>query len=401
MTVHSSIAPSAVSAPGASTLKASTPGASTPGASTRGDVLPGRVGDRAGQTAAAAGLRVAVTGAGGFIGGRLATLLDAAPGMVPVVRLARRRLDGKPVPLDDEAKLRAVLAGCHALVHCAFDAYDDDANVRAATTIGRFCAGSGIRLVHLSTAAVYEPLPDGMLAETSPVPQPATGYQAVKLAVERTLLDLVASSGLDLVVLQPTIVYGPHGGAWTDGPVRELLTGDVVLPDAGEGLCNAVFVDDLCAAAIAACTAPLAAGERLLISGAGPVPWRRFFTAYADMLGLDAVRLAPAERSSPAGPDVSSAAPGSAGGLQQRVRRLVLGRLGARRRARLMLLVRRIRTRLRGRGTWHADGAKRALYEARCTVSIDKAERLLGYRPQFDFAAGMAATTRYVRTRYR
>ena len=328
-------------------------------------------------------MRVAVTGAGGFIGRRLADML--AQSGAEVLRITRQR-----PPLDDAPRLTAALSGYTALVHCAFDAYDDAANLRIAQTLGEVCAGSGIRLVHVSTAAVYEPLPDGLLTEAASTSAPGTAYKASKLAIERCLLDLVAARGLDLVVLQPTIVYGPAGGAWTDSPVRELLTGEVWLPDAGRGLCNAVHVDDVCRAAIAACAADVPSGERLLVSGPAPVTWQAFLGAYQLMLGTDSLRFEPAGRRF----DRAVDAPRPAAAL--RLKRWLLGRLGAHGRTRVNFLVQRLRVRLLGRRALHACGAKRALYEARCCASIEKAERLLGFRPQVDLASGMALTCDYV-----
>ncbi len=330
--------------------------------------------------------RIAVTGAGGFIGGRLAELLEQAGTSV-------RRITRRAGRLDEAQAVAAAIAGCQAVVHCAFDAYDEAANLRIADTIGRACAASSVRLVHVSSAAVYEPLPDGILTERSPDDVPGTPYTEIKRAIERRLLELVDSDRLDLVILQPTIVYGPHGGAWTDSPVRELLTANVMLPDAGNGLCNAVHVDDVCAAAIAACGAALSSGERILVSGPEAVAWRDFLGAYQAMLGVDSLRLEPAGRlSEPAGP---MARPRSRG-----LRRIVLGRIGSANRSRLNFLVQRLRQTLRGRKTLRSEGAKRALYEARCAVSISKAEALLGYRPRFDLAGGMDATRPYLQQTY-
>ncbi len=329
------------------------------------------------------GIKVAVTGAGGFIGGRLAQMLEQSG--ASVTRLTRRQRLAEP------GRAAEALSGCAALVHCAFDAYDEAANLRLAEALGSACATAGIRLVHLSTAAVYEPLPDGTLTETAPTDAPGTAYKTTKLAVEARLLSLVPA-GLSLVILQPTIVYGSAGGAWTDGPVRELLTGEVMLPDGGQGLCNAVHVDDLCRAAIVACTAVVPSGERLLVSGPAAVTWTQFLGAYQAMLGVDALRLEPAGRSAPAA--IAAAAPS---GIKQALRRMVLNRLGAAGRTRLNYAVQR----LRGRRVYRAEGAKRALYEARCTVSTAKATTLLGWRPLLDLAAGMAATRDYVQATYK
>jgi len=332
---------------------------------------------------------IAVTGAGGFIGGRLCDMLQEQ-GTDP------RRLTRRTCALDDPVRLAGAIAGCDALVHCAFDAYDDNANLAIAHAVAETCAGARVRLVHVSTAAVYEPLPDGILTEASPTDAPATAYTSVKRAIEKVLLDYVDSYGLDLVILQPTIVYGPHGGAWTDSPVRELLTGTVVLPDAGQGLCNAVYVDDVCRAAIAACSARLDSGERLLISGPAPVTWHAFLGAYQAMLGLrDALQCEPPGRIA-----AFADATASRSGWQQDLRRRMLVRLGAAGRARLNFVVQRLRRRLRGPAVFRPVGAKRALYQARCEVSTAKAQRLLGFAPLFSLAAGMAATEPYVRRAY-
>jgi len=348
------------------------------------------------------GLRVAVTGASGFIGGRLATLLASQPGMAEVRVLARRRIPGQAAAtlarLDDPAQVRAALQGCHAVVHCAFDNYDLPANLAIAQVLAEAAVLTGVRLVHLSSAVVHEPFPDGALDEGAPAVADGDAYKSTKIAIEQALLSCVRDRGLDLAILQPTIVYGPEGGAWTDSPVRELLTGEVVLPAQGEGLCNAVFVDDVCQAAIAALTADIASGERFLISGAAPVAWREFLGAYERMLGVHSLRLAdlPVPAVQPVIGGDHASRPSMAGALK----RLIATRLGAAGRSRLNLLVQRARRMVRGRRVYLPNSAKYALYAARCHVRIDKARRLLGYEPQFDLARGMEATEAYVRHAY-
>ena len=352
---------------------------------------------------AAGGLRVAVTGAGGFIGGRLAALLALQPDVAEVRVLARRRrrpghASATLARLDDPAQVQAALQGCHAVIHCAFDNYDLPANLAIANVLAEAAVLAGARLVHLSSAVVHEPFPDGALDESAPAAPDGNAYKDTKIAIEAALSAFAGDRGLDLVILRPTIVYGPEGGAWTDSPVRELLTGEVVLPVQGEGLCNAVFVDDVCQAAIAALTADVATGERFLISGTAPVAWREFLGAYERMLGVQSLRLAdlPAPAAEPASGVGSAPRPSLAGTLKS----LVATRLGAAGRSRLNLLLQHARRMVRGRRVYLPDGAKYALYAARCDVRIDKAQRLLGYEPQFDLARGMKATDAYIRRVY-
>lgn len=345
------------------------------------------------------GMRVAVTGAGGFIGGRLAALLAEQPSVAEIRLLARRRGPGRTVTprLNDPAQVQAALQGCHAVVHCAFDNYDLPANLAIAQGLAEAAVRAGARLVHLSSAVIHEPFPDGPLDEGAPATPDGDAYKDAKIAIEQALLSFVRERGLDLVILRPTIVYGPGGGAWTDSPVRELLTGEVMLPAQGEGLCNAVFVDDVCQAAVAALTADIASGECFLISGAAPVTWREFLGAYERMLGVHSLRLAdlPTPAAQPAS-GVPAARPGMAGAL----RNLLAARLGAAGRSRMNMLLQRVRRVVRGRRVYVPGSAKHALYAARCQVRIDKARRLLGYEPRFDLARGMEATEAYVRHAY-
>ncbi|MDT7953587.1 MAG: NAD-dependent epimerase/dehydratase family protein [Acetobacteraceae bacterium] len=358
-----------------------------------------------GTNAHPGGLRVAITGGGGFIGKRLAEMLAREPGVAETRVLVRRqtgRGNAVVARLDSPAELRGAFQGCSAVVHCAFDYYDMAANLGIAQVLADACLKAGARLVHLSTAAVYEPFPDGSLDESGEAEPAGLDYKDTKIAIERELLRRARTDGLGVVILQPTIVYGPSGGAWTDSPVRELLTGQVVLPDEGKGLCNAVFVDDVCRAAIAALAADVATGERFLISGPQPVEWREFLGAYEAMLGVRSLRsVSRTELPLPSLANTSGS--GQGGGrspVLRAVKRAVARRLGAGARSRLSIALKRTRTLVRGEAVHVPTGLKLALYAARCTVRIDKARWLLGYEPQFDLAHGMAATLPYVQQVY-
>jgi nucleoside-diphosphate-sugar epimerase len=356
-------------------------------------------------------MTIAITGANGFVGARATELLaslDSPPQLRPLSRRQARDQNHTVVDLADPASVATGLKGCDAVIHCAFDFLDMAANIRIAAVLAGECAAIGARLVHVSTAAVHEPFSDGDLDETRPPGPGGSDYKQVKLAIEDSLLRMVREQDLDLVIIQPTIVYGPLGRAWTDSPIRELLTGTVVLPDEGRGLCNAVFVDDVCQAVIAALTAPLASGERFLINGAAPVTWRDFYTAYQDILGVDALRLLPAEdrpiedHEVPAPPDAAPehrAAPPMRPATLSRgkqLKNLITRTIGSRAATRLHMSVSFLRSRVMG-GTVHApDDGKLA----RCHVRIEKARRLLAYEPRYDLEAGMRMTAPYIERTY-
>jgi nucleoside-diphosphate-sugar epimerase len=367
------------------------------------DILPARdlVSSSRGPAVAESGVRlppsIAVTGAGGFIGGRLVELLAVHRDVTDLKALSRRS-NGKrgvlKVRLDSEPELERALAGCGAIIHCAFDMYDMQSNLWIARAIARVCARNHIRMVQISSAAVYEPMPDGDIDEGQPL-RKTDEYRATKAGIEEELQRMSRLIGLDVVILQPTIVYGPGGRAWTDSPVRDLLMGSLVLPSNGNGLCNAVYVDDVCQAAVKALSARLSPGERFLISGATPVKWRDFFGAYDAMIGKRGLRLQP-DSDFPRSVCENRPAPSGGYKLALTLKAALFSRMGAKGRSRFNMIFRRIKALLRPNGTSHPTSAQIALYSSFSNIRIDKAKRLLGYAPVFDLPKGMASTRDYV-----
>ncbi|MFF3016147.1 NAD-dependent epimerase/dehydratase family protein [Streptomyces sp. NPDC057939] len=262
----------------------------------------------AGASPALTGRTVAVTGASGFIGGRLVErlVLGTEARVRPVVRgfgraarlsvLPQDRLEFRRGDLLDPDTLRTAFEGCDTVVHCAFGSSGDesdrwDASVRGTANVLAAARAAGVRrVVHLSTIDVYDPAVTGALTEDSPA-RPADAadreYEQQKLAAERLVLD-AHGDGLETVVLQPGVVHGPWGGQWTtvqleraEGDFTQLPTGG------GGGVCNAVYVDDLAEAVLLAVDTGAAAGERFLVGHPEELRWGTFFDAVRTLRGLD------------------------------------------------------------------------------------------------------------------
>jgi nucleoside-diphosphate-sugar epimerase len=346
---------------------------------------------------------VAVTGAGGFVGARLVELLRRDPHVAGVRPLARRRRAGATrLRLDRAGEVAQALRGCQAVVHCAFDFEDASINLDIAATLASACAAGGIRLVQLSTWSVYRTIGGGELDETCPSDHGGGTYQETKLSIEELLLRSVQELGLDVVILQPTLIYGPAGGAWTDAPVRELLNHRVLLPDGGMGLCNAVYVDDVCQAVVRALTAAIPSGEKFLISGPAPVPWKDFLGSYERILGLRSLEFLPPDRPPQEKNDAAHASGVTRGqrALLRAAKSWAVRRIGVQSWGAVSTRLRSMPRLVRGRTRLLPSGAKLALYRSTCQVSSAKARRLLDYRPAYGLSEGMDATATYLRQNY-
>jgi nucleoside-diphosphate-sugar epimerase len=361
-----------------------------------------------------AGAQVLVTGGSGFLGGRLVERLVLECGSKPRVllrdqaglgsldRIGLDRIVLVKGELGDAQSLSDAVAGCSVVFHCAMDRGDRQSNIDGIDSLMTACMKYHARLIHVSTLAVYEPLQDGDLDESMPPPRSGSHYSEVKLQLENQVMEAVRTQSLDACIVVPALVYGPYGNTWTLSPAKQLASGTVVLPERGEGLCNAVYVDDVCQAMIRAAVVPAARGRRYLISGSVPPTWGAFFKGIADAIGRPGPRLASTDEI-----PRSSLLRAAMLLLRDPKRLLRVGpiaklagwtrtRISAPRRARLERLYNFYQRRLPP-PTHMPNAQQLALYRVRCRVRIDRATAELGYRPAYDFARGMQATAEWLR----
>lgn len=240
--------------------------------------------------------RILVTGATGFIGSRLCELLTLEY-RLPYRALVRdfsravriARLDAELVAGDlaDPASLARALEGCDAVVNLA---HGDDRGARRQTrNLVEACTRASVRrLVHISSMAVHGPAPASpVLTEaTAPIRRWREAYSDAKAAGEAVVAEAGRRGALETVVLRPTIVYGPYSFFVTP-IVNDARAGYISLIDGGSGVCNAVYVDDVCEAILAALDRDDAVGEAFLLNGDCRITWRDFITTFAAMVDGD------------------------------------------------------------------------------------------------------------------
>jgi len=247
------------------------------------------------------GAKILVLGGSGVIGSRLVEVLAGQIGvevdvvvrtLSKAVRMARYPVRLIPGEVQDSELLSRAMEGCDIVMDLTYPAAGafrercTEARQMAGTIAETALKQHVRRVVHLSTISVYGSLGEGVLDETAPRRAGrGDAYGASKLAGEAEMVRYARDNDAPVVILQPTVVYGPFAG-WTLGPISQLRRGRVVLPNGGDGLCNAVYLDDVVQAILRAAVTPGVEGETFLVSGDSAVSWKDFFAGYEAMLGL-------------------------------------------------------------------------------------------------------------------
>lgn len=194
---------------------------------------------------------LAITGATGFVGGRLlASALAAGHEVRALTRGPRAAAEGMTWiegTLDQPEALAALADGADALVHVAglINAPDREAfdavNVAGTAHVIDAARHAGIRrFIHISSLAAREP---GL-----------SDYGGSKARSEQ----VVAASGLDWTILRPPAVYGP-GDRETFELFKMARRGLVALPPRGRF--SVIHVDDLAGLILRLIDAPESHGE--------------------------------------------------------------------------------------------------------------------------------------------
>ncbi len=251
-----------------------------------------------------------ITGATGFIGGRLAERLATEEG-VHVRGLARTPAKGRwladlgveivPGDITDPASLQAAVAGCELVFHAAAWVSEggNQADVWVVNVTGTqnmvdaASVGGVERFVHLSSCSVYGSLQQHNIDETTPTRMRDNLYGDSKVAAEEVVFKAYREQGLPVVSARASQVYGPRSHQFTIRPVEVIKAGKMVLIDGGRHLCKPVYIDNLIDGLILCTKVEAAIGEAINLTDGEPIPWRDFFGAYGRMLNIESFPSVP------------------------------------------------------------------------------------------------------------
>lgn len=227
-------------------------------------------------------MRIAITGADGFVGRHTVGAVRAAGHEVlPLVRHLRTGSDAAAQAVGDigpDTDWAPVLEGCHAVIHLAAAVHDSEpedadraiciqrVNVDAAARLAREAACCGMRRVVLVSSIK-------VMGETSSRPfvesdssRPVGAYATSKRDAELALWETTSATNLEGVVLRPPLVYGPGVGA-NFRALLGLCDTSWPLPLAGaRALRSLLYVGNLADALVVTATRPDAADDTFFVT---------------------------------------------------------------------------------------------------------------------------------------
>lgn len=257
-------------------------------------------------------MNILVTGATGFVGHRLCAKLLAEGWAVrgtllPDESLAALPPDIEPAiiePLGPETHWQHALEGIDTVIHLAARVHimDDPAsdpltefkkvNTEGTARLAAEAARCGVkRLVFISSIKVNGEETDTPYTEESPA-KPADPYGISKWEAEQALRQIEAETGLEVVIVRPTLVYGPGVKANFRKMMQTVQRG-IPLPLASIiNQRSLIYVGNLADALATCATHPVAAGKTYLVSDGEDVSTPELIHQAAKALGVPA-RLLP------------------------------------------------------------------------------------------------------------
>jgi nucleoside-diphosphate-sugar epimerase len=243
--------------------------------------------------------RILVTGAGGFIGGWVVENLclngfrnvrGAVRRWSTAARIGRFPAEIVLCDLVNPEHVKTAMKDIDVVIHCAYGSRES--TVKGTELLLEAARQQNIkRFVHLSTIDVYGGI-EGEVSEDAPLLPTGSEYGDSKIEAEKLCWHY--ATGLPVVILRPTIVYGPHCKLWITKFAERLSSGKWgIFKEVGDGTCNLVYVQDLVRAIFCAADSDKAVGQAFNINGGDMITWNEYFIRFNESLHLPPLREIP------------------------------------------------------------------------------------------------------------
>jgi nucleoside-diphosphate-sugar epimerase len=240
---------------------------------------------------------VLVTGASGFLGGRLAQMLADCGASVRILarpasdlrHLANSRFEVARGDLSDVELLRLALRDVTHVYHCAGCSTDwarwkvyYQSNVEGVRNLIRAALETPRleRFLHVSSTDIYG-YPADPCDESHQPTDVGLPYNRSKCMGEAA----VWASGLPVTVVRPATIYGPRSKAFVADIARLIRRGSMAVIDGGRVPGGFCYVDNAAHAILEAARSRETLGRAYNLADGTGVTWRSYVDALADGLG--------------------------------------------------------------------------------------------------------------------
>ncbi len=207
-------------------------------------------------------MKIAVTGANGFIGSRVRDVLEEAGHQTVSIDVypfpGQPSAAFQPCDVRDRQTLAERMRGCEAVFHLAaahFDFGISPATFHAVNVHGmeNICSVATELQIHdicfYSSVAVFGDAPGPLTEDT--LPRPDSDYGRSKLAAEAVLKSWVETSPTNqALVMRPTATLGPWNYANMYSLIRQIDSGKYVQVGRGQNIKSLSYVENLIAATL-------------------------------------------------------------------------------------------------------------------------------------------------------
>jgi len=265
---------------------------------------------------------VLVTGATGFVGRRMVSLLArqgiatralglpaesatartlGAAGLKYGDTVGHELIESVRGDLTDPEVSKRALEGVRAVIHLAAVVSDwpvGDLH-RTVTVDGtrhllEAAAARGVHAVLVSSIVVYgDALGREECPEEHPHGPPLSIYGRSKQAQERLAWELEAARGLRLTIVRPGNIFGPDSPHFVHGVLRQMRFRFPCMASGGEQDAGLCYVDNLCDLLARTLSTPAAEGRTYNANDGSGITWRRYFEDLARIAGGPAPRSLP------------------------------------------------------------------------------------------------------------
>lgn len=250
-------------------------------------------------------LKLLITGSNGFIGQYLSHSLSNDS--YDIIQTYRHFPDDSTENdsrhfsmgnIDSQTQWQIALTGIDTVVHLAArvhvmnETHADpleafrEINTQGTLNLARQAVDAGVkRFVYLSSIKVNGEQTQNIPFGADDIPAPQDPYAISKLEAEQQLLALGKEARLEIVIIRPSLVYGPEVKGNFSRLIK-LVSSSIPLPLAGiNNARSLVNIQNLCSLIETCLVHPKAAGEVFLVSDGQDISTSELFTKIAGALG--------------------------------------------------------------------------------------------------------------------